>query len=111
MTVTRLFILVHSLVVGLWVFGSFVGVTFDLDSAGFWNTSLTWSLLTSLLVMPTLVFFHHATAGAEGRSTQAHEKGPATPPGIQPSFVRDEERDGAIRFGPEMGFSPEDDPA
>lgn len=108
MTVTRLFTLVLSFLMGLWVFGSFVGVMFNFDNAGFWTTSLMWSLLSSVLVMPVLVLVHHATVRAERRSTQAHGR---RPPRTQPSFVRDEERDGAIRFGPEMGSSPEDDTA
>lgn len=111
MTVPRLFIVALSSLMGLWVFGSFAGVMFGLDNAGFWTTSLMWSLLVSALVMPVLVVLHHATVRAERRSTQIHGRRTATPPRLQPSFVRDEEREGAIKFGPATAPPPEDDAA
>ena len=81
---------------GLWVLGSFVGVMLNLSNAGFWTTSLMWSLLASLLVMPALVMVHHATGGT--RKAASDHKRSASRPTIQkqPPFVPDEEEEGVL---------------
>jgi membrane protein implicated in regulation of membrane protease activity len=47
-------------VIGTWVIASFIGVMFNTANAGLWTTSLMWSLLASLVILPGLVFVYHA---------------------------------------------------
>jgi glucose dehydrogenase len=48
----------------VWVMLSFVGVMFNPANAGVWTTSLMWSLIASVVVMPGLVVAHHANERA-----------------------------------------------
>jgi hypothetical protein len=93
MNTVRKLIPVLAGLVGLWVIGSFVGVMLNLSDADFWTTSLMWSLLTSLLVMPGLVVLHHATqrSGAGRQRTSSR-------PTIQkqPPFVPEQEEEGVL---------------
>jgi hypothetical protein len=93
MKTARQIILALSVVMGLWVIGSFVGVMFNVTNAGFWTTSLMWSLLASVLVMPALVVAHHATNRAERR---AAERRAQPSPYTQSPFIREEEKEGAL---------------
>lgn len=70
MKIIRLIILGLSFVMGTWVIASFAGVMVNAGDADFWTTSLMWSLLASVLVMPALVVAHHATKNAEKRAAQ-----------------------------------------
>ena len=84
MKTIRRMILGLSAFMAAWVILSFVGVMFNTGNAGLWTTSLMWSLLASVLVMPGLVVAHHATNRAERKAAQkrmaeasAREKQPA----------------------------------
>ena len=44
----------------IWVLSSFAGLMINPSNAEIWTTSLMWSLLSSLIVMPILVVVHHA---------------------------------------------------
>jgi hypothetical protein len=83
---------------GLWVMGSFVGVMFNLSNADFWTTSLMWSLLASLLVMPALVMVYHATGTPRKAASDQEGRKGASSPTIQrqPPFVSEEEEEGVL---------------
>jgi hypothetical protein len=94
MKIIRKLIPVLGLFMGVWVLASFGGVMFNVTNAGFWTTSLMWSLLASLLIMPGLVVLHHATASA---GKPAPDR-PSSHPSLQeqPDFVPEEEQEGML---------------
>jgi hypothetical protein len=90
----RRLILALSFLMGLWVIGSFAGVMLNLPTAEFWTTSLMWSLLSSVLVMPVLVVAHHLNVRAERTPPRPQEH--TMPLRKHPPFVESEEREGAL---------------
>ena len=73
----RRLILALSGVIGVWVLVSFGGAMFDSANAAFWSSSLMWSLLSSLIVMPALVMVNHAsTQSAKKAARQQAEQEP-----------------------------------
>lgn len=90
----RKLIPILAILMGLWVMASFVGVMLNVSNADFWTTSLMWSLLASLLVMPALVMMHHATY--EMPTTQEQPSGVASSVQNQPPFVPEEEEEGML---------------
>lgn len=102
MRTVRQIILTLSFLMGLWVIGSFVGVMLNVSNPGFWTTSLMWSLLASVLVMPALVVAHHANTRRATRKAAEQRANQAPPPQEdQPPFVEEEEREGALWPEPE----------
>jgi len=85
--------------IGSWVIASFVGVMFNPSNAGLWTTSLMWSLLASLLVMPGLVLVYHA-------SQARHQKERKVSRDVErPPFVEDEHEEGTLWPMPEEDSS------
>lgn len=70
----RRLILVLSAFIGVWVLVSFGGAMIDSANAGFWSSSLMWSLLSSLIIMPALVVANHASTKAEQKKTAKQTK-------------------------------------
>lgn len=66
----RRLILALSSFIGVWVLVSFGGAMFDSANAAFWSSSLIWSLLSCLIVMPALVMVSHATKQSERKEAQ-----------------------------------------
>lgn len=67
-------ILYLSSVIGVWVAVSFGGAMVDSGNAAFWSSSLMWSLLAFLVVMPALAMVTHASTAqrqAQQRAAQA----------------------------------------
>jgi hypothetical protein len=93
-----------STLMGVWVLASFIGVMFNPGNAGVWTLSLVWSLLASLLVMPTLVVVHHANRRAERRRARARRERPSVP---ATPFVEDAPAPDARRQVPEGQQVPE----
>lgn len=91
MKVIRLIILGLSFVMGTWVIASFAGVMVNAGDADFWTTSLMWSLLASVLVMPALVVAHHATKNAEKRAARKQME-QAAHSGEEPAFIDEREQ-------------------
>lgn len=83
------------ILMGVWVMGSFGGVMLNLSNAGFWTTSLMWSLLASLLVMPALVFVYHASSQPE-KPTVEHTQPIQQSAEKQAPFVQEEDQEGAL---------------
>ena len=82
-TVRRL-ITVFSCLICVWVFVSVGGAFFDQANAEFWSASLMWSLLSSLLVAPALVFAFTGPSPSRRRA-------PPSPPGEPLSEPEQEE--------------------
>jgi hypothetical protein len=95
MKVIRRLILILSALMGLWVIASFVGVMLNLPNIEFWTSSLMWSLLASVLVMPALVIAHHANVRSEREAARVQAE-QTTRLHNQPPFIRSEEREGAL---------------
>ena len=66
----RRLILGLSGVIGVWVLVSFGGAMFDSANAAFWSSSLMWSLLSSLIVMPALVMVNHASSQSSKKAAR-----------------------------------------
>ncbi len=88
----RRLILALSSFIGVWVLVSFGGAMFDSANAAFWSSSLIWSLLSCLIVMPALVMVSHATKQATRKKEQS--------PSEQEPFIQ-EESDEAHTLWPE----------
>jgi len=102
MKVIRQFILTLSFLMGVWVIGSFVGVMFNAANAGFWTTSLMWSLLASVLVMPALVIMHHANnRRASRKAAEQQAQSSESPVEQQPPFIEEEEQEDVLWPKPE----------
>lgn len=86
-------ILALSSFIGVWVLVSFGGAMFDSANAAFWSSSLIWSLLSCLIVMPALVMVSHA-------SSQVTRKQAQQSPSEQEPFIQ-EESDEARTLWPE----------
>lgn len=69
----RRVILYLSSAIGIWVFVSFAGAMVDSGNAAFWSSSLMWSLLSFLVVMPALALVTHASMAQQ----QAEQNAPA----------------------------------
>lgn len=88
-----------SALMAAWVAISFIGVMFNTGNAGFWTTSLMWSLLASVLVMPTLVIAHHATNRAERADREEGQEYSDEPETVsssreeQPAFINEREQE------------------
>lgn len=80
---------VLSILMGGWVIASFVGVIATTGQIEFWTTSLKWSILVVLVVMPVLVFFHYANGRAKEENVQ-REQQPVLDE--QPDFIDEEDR-------------------
>lgn len=85
----RRLILYLSSIIGVWVLISFGGAMVDSGNAAFWSSSLMWSLLSFLVVMPALVLINHASTEASRRA-QATARQQATPKSQQKPFVQEE---------------------
>ena len=96
MKVIRQLIFALSFLMGVWVIGSFIGVMFNVANAGFWTTSLMWSLLASVLVMPALVIIHHANNRRARKKAAEKQAQSAAPVQQQPPFIEEEEQEGAL---------------
>ena len=86
---------VLGILMGLWVMGSFGGVMLNLSNAEFWTSSLMWSLLASLLVMPALVFVYHASS-QPGKPTLEHTQPITQSADEQEPFIQEEDQEGAL---------------
>lgn len=73
----RRIILALSAFIGVWVLVSFGGAMLDSANAGFWSSSLMWSLLSSLIIMPALVVANHASTKASQKNEAANQQKPA----------------------------------
>jgi hypothetical protein len=83
------------ILMGLWVIGSFGGVMLNLSNAEFWTTSLMWSLLASLLVMPALVMVYHASPRPEKRTSEPTQTVTSSAEEQDP-FVQEDDQEGAL---------------
>jgi len=77
-----------------WVIASFAGVMVNAGDVGFWTTSLMWSLLASVIVMPGLVVAHHASKNAEKRAARKRKEG-SPDAGEERPFIEEQERERA----------------
>ncbi len=59
----RRFILYLVAIIGTWLLISFGGAMLDSPNAAFWSDSLMWSLLSCMVVAPTLVFLLTSPSG------------------------------------------------
>lgn len=84
-----------SFLMGAWVIASFGGVMINAGDPGFWTTSLMWSLLASVIIMPGLVVAHHASKAAERRAAEKRMQQATPPIEEQPAFVDEREREKA----------------
>lgn len=73
--------------IGVWVLVSFAGVMFDGANAGLWVSSLMWSLLSALVVMPMLMVASHASTRAPEQTEQNRDR---VPEHEQEPFIREE---------------------
>jgi hypothetical protein len=89
----RRIILALSSFIGVWVLVSFGGAMFDGANVAFWTSSLMWSLLSSLIVMPALVMVSLA-------SDEASKKSARQAPSKQEPFIQ-EDSDEAHTLWPE----------
>ncbi len=96
MKTVRQLILGISFLMGFWVIVSFVGVMLNVSNPGFWTTSLMWSLLASVVVMPALVVAHHATTQRPESASQKSPGGSTPPTGEQAPFVDEDEQEDAL---------------
>lgn len=80
----RRLIIALSAFIGIWVLASFTGAMVDSANASFWSSSLMWSLLSALIVMPALVMVNHASTSS---SRQTAQKQP--PEHEQEPFIQD----------------------
>ena len=85
----RRLILVLSGFIGAWMLASFAGVMFDSGNAAFWSTSLMWSLLSSLIIMPALVMVNHASKKAS-KNKAAQSSPQRAPAGEEEPFIQEE---------------------
>lgn len=107
MTIMRYVVPGLSSLMGAWVLASFAGVMFNPGNAGIWTTSLVWSLLASLLVMPTLVIVHHAINRAEQRRARERRARPSPPASPRENpFVEDASRERAPDWPPSEEEGP-----
>lgn len=93
MKAIRKLIPVLGILMGIWVIGSFGGVMLNLSDAEFWTTSLMWSLLASLLVMPALVVVYHVSSQPEKPTVEPTQ---TVNPAKQAPFVQEEDQEGAL---------------
>jgi hypothetical protein len=65
--------------IGVWLLVSFGGAMFDSVNAAFWSSSLMWSLLSFLIVMPALALMSDFSAGdaSSSNTTAADEEAPS----------------------------------
>lgn len=84
--VRRLIIALSSFI-GIWFLVSTVGVMVDSANAALWSSSLMWSLLSSLVVMPALVMVNHASTKA---SRETARKQTQTPEQEQEPFIQED---------------------
>lgn len=79
MLYTRRLIFALSTALGVWVLASFAGTMLDPARSAFWTSSLIWSLLTSLLMSPSLIVVAHyvsqASRSGRDRRTARREAG------------------------------------
>jgi len=72
-----------SALMAIWVLSSFAGLMINPSNAEVWTTSLMWSLLSSLIVMPILVVVYHAfgktdeTPSRQDTASEGHTDPPA----------------------------------
>jgi len=71
-----------------WVFSSFAGLLINPSNADLWTTSLMWSMIASLLVMPVLVFVYHAFGGT-GQVPSEQDTAPEKQTDVPASFIPD----------------------
>ncbi len=83
----RRLIIALSTFIGVWVLISFAGAMLDSANASFWSSSLMWSLLSSLIVMPALVMANHASTQASRKTARKQSQ---TPKPEQESFIQEE---------------------
>jgi membrane protein implicated in regulation of membrane protease activity len=89
MKIVRQLIIGTSVFIAAWVGLSFIAVMLNTGNADFWTTSLVWSLLACIVVMPGLVIAHHANERAETRrAQQAVEE--------QTAFIDEAEQEGKL---------------
>lgn len=74
--------------IGTWVILSFIGVMFNPSNAEIWTQSLMWSLLASLIILPGLVFAHHA-----GQTRQRKKEASVSEETKETPFIEEEHRD------------------
>lgn len=97
----RRLILVLSAFIGVWVLVSFGGAMIDSANAGFWSSSLMWSLLSSLIIMPALVVANHASTKAEQKKAAKQTKASSQQEEEDP-FIEDSEEPHTLWPEPEQ---------
>ena len=66
--------------IGVWLLVSFGGAMFDSVNAAFWSSSLMWSILSFLIVMPALALmsdFSPASSASSKQSTTDQDEAPS----------------------------------
>jgi len=56
--------------IGVWLLVSFGGAMFDSVNAAFWSSSLMWSILSFLIVMPALALMSDFSAQGDASSSE-----------------------------------------
>ena len=88
--------------IGIWLLISFGGAMFDSVNAAFWSSSLMWSILSFLIVMPALALMGDISTEGDASSSEA-----ASANEEPPSFV-EEDAERAHTLWPEAQSSRED---
>ena len=88
MKTIRRFILFLSLLIGIWVVVSGLGVVVDPGNSAFWSDSLMWSVLSCLLVLPAPLVANIGLLVDPDDGTHPHKQ--ATEQSVQTSFVDDD---------------------
>jgi len=86
--------------IGVWLLVSFGGAMFDSVNAAFWSSSLMWSLLSFLIVMPALALMSDFSADASSSKATAPDE-------EAPSFV-EEDTERAHTLWPEAESAQQD---
>lgn len=82
-----------SFFLGGWVVASFIAVMANASNIDFWTTSLMWSLLASVIVLPVLVLWHHASSyRATGQRSHAPTEAPTPALDDKSAFIDEEDR-------------------
>lgn len=109
MRVVRKAIIYLSVLMGVWVTASFIGVMFNTANVEFWTTSLIWSLLASIFLMPGFLVAYHMSRRPAKRTAPRQAQSTTSSTSEQPPFVKDEEREDALWPEPEKTPSVEEE--
>jgi peptidoglycan/LPS O-acetylase OafA/YrhL len=99
MRIVRVLVPGLSALLGAWVLLSFAGLMINPANAAIWTTSLMWSLLAGLFVMPILVVVHHMRTGADQNAIWSEEAS-KQPAAVSSPFVSTPEEESPSALSP-----------